>query len=65
MSLVSIVIPVYNEQECLPVLFERLDRLQPSGPERYEFLFVDDGSSDQSRRIIIELAGQRPFIRPV
>ena len=28
MSLISIVIPVYNEQDCLPALFERLERLQ-------------------------------------
>ncbi len=65
MPLISIVIPVYNEQDCLPPFFERLDRLQASRPERYEFVFVDDGSSDESRRIITELAAQHPNVKYV
>ena len=63
MSLISVVIPVYNEQECLPALFERLDRLQSSGSDRYEFVFVDDGSTDESRRIIVELAARNESIK--
>ena len=33
MPLISIVIPVYNEQDCLPSIFERLDSLQDSRSE--------------------------------
>ena len=65
MPVISIVIPVYNEQECLPVLFERFDRLQDSGPTSYEFIFVDDGSRDESRRIIRELAAQHSNVKYV
>lgn len=65
MALISIVIPVYNEQECLPSLFERFDRLQASGPESYEFIFIDDGSLDQSRSIISELAQRHPNVKYV
>ncbi len=65
MPLISVVIPVYNEQECLPALFERLDRLQASSSERYEFIFVDDGSSDQSRSIISDLAERHSNVKYV
>lgn len=52
----SLVIPVYNEEETLPVLFERLDGLlrQLDGPA--EVLLVDDGSTDASWETMAGLA---------
>lgn len=47
MALISIVIPVYNEEECLEALFERLAGLRQAAlDETFEFIFVDDGSVD-------------------
>ena len=52
----TILIPVYNEQECLEMLYQRLvnvaDKLE--GVET-EFLFVNDGSRDDSLQIIKRL----------
>jgi glycosyltransferase involved in cell wall biosynthesis len=49
---VSIVIPVYNEEESLPLLWPEIrDALAPTGLE-YEVVFVDDGSRDRSAEII-------------
>lgn len=54
---ISVVIPVYNEQDNLGVLHERLSRvLAPLGS--YEVLFVDDGSADASVPIILDLQRQ-------
>lgn len=44
---VSIVIPVYNEEAVLPLLFARLYPVLENLNRRYEIIFVDDGSRDR------------------
>ncbi len=48
----TIIVPVYNEEECLPKFREEMDRLILSGAIDVKVLFVDDGSKDGSRLII-------------
>jgi polyisoprenyl-phosphate glycosyltransferase len=58
----SVVIPVFNEQENLPSLYSRLaGALEPTGL-RYEIIFVDDGSRDSSLSLLRELAGDDPCV---
>jgi polyisoprenyl-phosphate glycosyltransferase len=45
---VSIVIPVYNEEKNIPLLFKRLDRLKNKLPKGSEVILVDDGSTDRT-----------------
>ena len=56
----SVIVPVYNEEEGLPALFERLyaalDRLNI----RYEILFINDGSADRSAALLREQFQRRP-----
>lgn len=56
MKKISIIIPAYNEEESLPFLYERLEKLM-STINNYEFevLFVNDGSKDKTIKIIKEL----------
>jgi len=57
MALISIVVPVYYNAPSLPSLYERLSNLAASFPEHhFEFIFVDDGSGDDSYRVLAELA---------
>ena len=49
---VSIVIPLYNEEQVLPTLIERLNLLRKSADIRFEFVLIDDGSSDDTAAII-------------
>lgn len=66
--LLSVVIPVYNEQETLPELDRRLKTLLLSLPQigdAWEVVFVDDGSRDQSREILTRLAEAEPRYRIV
>jgi len=51
-KLISIVVPVHNEQECIPALYEALCRQMEQMDYRFEFIFVNDGSTDQSAEII-------------
>jgi glycosyltransferase involved in cell wall biosynthesis len=54
--LLSIVVPVYNEEECLEAMYERLTRVCLGIDGEYEILFVDDGSRDHSLEILRRLA---------
>lgn len=53
---VSIVIPVYNEQESLPVLIERTVAACKQLSQSYEIILVDDGSSDNSAQMLTAAA---------
>ena len=54
---ISIMIPAYNEEEVLGMLFERLDALANSLPKyHFEFFFVNDGSRDRTYEIIRDRA---------
>ena len=53
MKKLSIIIPMYNEEESLPYLYKRLDALGENIPNyELEFLFVNDGSKDNSLNIV-------------
>ncbi|HEY1085865.1 MAG TPA: glycosyltransferase family 2 protein [Candidatus Saccharimonadales bacterium] len=57
MKHVTILIPAYNESEALRPLYERLDKLASSVTSyKFEFLFVNDGSSDDTLQKIKELS---------
>ncbi len=56
----SIVVPVFNERECLPELLERTFEAARKCRRPFEFILVDDGSRDGSREMIIEAAEQHP-----
>lgn len=61
----SIVAPIYNEQESLPVLYQRVSDVMDTTGEPWELVLVDDGSHDASAEIIRSLAEQDERIRPV
>src|SRR6476661_8386631 len=52
----SIVIPLFNEEESLPELYDWIVRVLKDHPLSYEIIFVDDGSRDQSWSVIERLA---------
>ena len=53
MKRISLLIPAYNEEEVLESLFDRLDKLAKTcNNYQFEFLFVNDGSSDKTMEII-------------
>jgi glycosyltransferase involved in cell wall biosynthesis len=56
MVTVSIIVPVYNEQENLPLLFASLVRVLDREKLAWEVVFVNDGSSDASEVVLDELA---------
>lgn len=62
---VSVVIPVYNEEESLPELERWLVKVCTGSNLSYEIIFVDDGSSDSSWNIIRELSDNNKAVRGI
>jgi glycosyltransferase involved in cell wall biosynthesis len=61
----SVVIPVYNEEESLPVLWPELRSVLDEAGLDFEIVFVDDGSHDRSAEIIRGLRESDPRVRLV
>ena len=56
----SLIIPVYNEAQNLPLLFEAIQQALDSLERTWEVIFVDDGSQDQSLEVLETLVAQDP-----
>ncbi len=61
----SVVIPVYNEEDGLPALFERLYPALDALGKSYEILFTNDGSRDRSAAVLREQFQKRPDVTRV
>jgi glycosyltransferase involved in cell wall biosynthesis len=62
---ISVVVPVYNEEESLPELFDWIKRVMTDNSYSFEVIFVDDGSSDSSWEIISKLQTLDPRVRGI
>ena len=57
MALITIVVPCYNEEQALPLFYQEITRVaQEMAPVDFEFLFVDDGSRDNTLPVLRSLA---------
>ena len=61
----TIIAPIYNEVENIPLLYTRVSEVMAQTGEPWEFVMVDDGSSDGSTEAILELKAQDEKIKPV
>jgi glycosyltransferase involved in cell wall biosynthesis len=62
---ISVIVPVLNEEESLPILHESLTEVLAEGDYSYEVIVVDDGSTDRSFEIMRELQAQDEHLRVV
>ena len=62
---ISVVIPLYNEEESLPELFAWIQRVMTKNGFSYEVIFVNDGSTDHSWQVIEELASQNDTVKGI
>jgi glycosyltransferase involved in cell wall biosynthesis len=60
---VSVVVPIYNEEETLETLYERLTKVLNGLEETWEVLFVNDGSSDRSEEILRDFHARDPRLK--
>ena len=56
MKKLSVVVPCYNEEECIPLFYKTVSKTVKQLPVELEFVFVDDGSRDKTLPLLRELA---------
>lgn len=62
-KLITVIVPAYNEEETLPDITKRLEKLSQKVPQyNFEFLFVNDGSRDKTLEILQDFATRDPRI---
>ena len=62
---ISVVVPLYNEEESLPELVQWIDRVARENALSYEVIFIDDGSTDNSWSVVEKLKSQYSQIRGI
>ena len=62
---ISIVVPLFNEEESLPELAEWIERICSEHGYSYEVIMVDDGSTDDSWKVVEGLAAQNNAIKGI
>ena len=60
--MLSIIIPAYNEEKCIKKAYDAINSLLIENSIEGEFIFVDDGSQDETYRVISELASEKENI---
>ncbi|PKO06848.1 MAG: glycosyltransferase [Chloroflexi bacterium HGW-Chloroflexi-3] len=61
----TIIAPIYNELENLPILYDRIKEVMDKSEQSWELILVDDGSTDGSTNLIRDIAHNDGRIRPV
>lgn len=62
---ISVVVPLFNEEESLPELCRWIRKVMQENHFRYEILLIDDGSRDHSWEVVTELAKSDPYIEGI
>ncbi len=62
---ISVIVPLYNEEESLSELSAWIDRVMQSNDFTYELIFVDDGSNDGSWPVVEQIAKEMPSVRGI
>lgn len=62
---ISVIVPLYNEEESLPELYAWIERVMKENNFSYEVIFVNDGSTDRSWNVIEELAKKSDCVKGI
>ena len=62
---ISVVVPLFNEEESLPELVAWIDRVARENSLSYEVIMVNDGSTDRSWEVVKELSAKYPAVKGI
>lgn len=65
MKIISIVVPVFNEEDNIQHFYEEIVKVMEPLNYDFELIFVDDGSADSSRRLLLELESKDERVQPI
>lgn len=57
---ISIVAPCFNEEKTVPIFFEEMEKIK--GAYTFEYVFVNDGSKDNTLSVLKELSSNYPYV---
>jgi undecaprenyl-phosphate 4-deoxy-4-formamido-L-arabinose transferase len=60
---ISVIIPVFNEEECLPELLQRMEAAMAGIGKPYEIIYVNDGSRDGSIKLLTAASAANPSLK--
>ena len=63
--MISLIIPVYNEEENLPILISEIEMALAEFGASFEAIFVNDGSRDQSWPVLVQAAKNKPWVKVI
>ena len=53
--ILSVVVPCFNEEESIPLFYREMERVRMEMGEKFEYIFINDGSSDRTLSVLREL----------
>jgi len=62
---ISVIIPLYNEEESLPELYQWIERVMHENNYSFEVIFINDGSTDKSWEVIEKIAKKSPAVKGI
>ena len=62
-KLLSLIVPVFNEEDVIDVSFARMDAAMRALPYEYEIIYVNDGSRDTTMAHLRSIAAENPQVR--
>ena len=62
---ISVVIPLYNEEESLPELYSWIERVMNANDFTFEVIFINDGSTDHSWEVITQLKNDSKYVKAI
>ncbi len=65
MALISVIIPVLNEEQNIKLLYERLSDISIELSHNFEFIFVDDGSTDDTFHLLGKISQEDPRVKVI
>lgn len=56
--MISVIVPCFNEEEAIPYFYEAMEKVRKEMGEKFEYIFVNDGSKDGTLKVLRQLSGQ-------
>ncbi|HFI0131408.1 TPA: glycosyltransferase family 2 protein [Streptococcus suis] len=61
--MISVIVPCYNEEEAIPYFYEAMETVRKAMGDRFEYIFVNDGSKDGTLKVLRQLSSQDQAVR--
>ncbi|HFI0672017.1 TPA: glycosyltransferase family 2 protein [Streptococcus suis] len=61
--MISVIVPCFNEEEAIPYFYEAMEKVREEMREKFEYIFVNDGSKDGTLKVLRQLSGQDRAVR--